>query len=178
MGGVTDDQLRFERLYRAHSFAVFTYARGRVGPNSAEDAAAETFAVAWRKLDSVPEPALPWLLATARRVSANMLRAQRKDLHRHVELTDFAAGRPDFSPEVNLRRDLVAGLKALPPLDREALILITWYDLSYAEAASIMDCSTTAFGVRVHRAKRRLRRLLELPLFADQPTFTLTETRP
>ena len=44
----------------------------------AEDAVAETFAVAWRRVDHLPEPdvALPWLLAIARRVLANQHRGR------------------------------------------------------------------------------------------------------
>src|SRR5690606_17317218 len=91
----------------------------------------------------------PWLLATARRVSADALRARRKDLLRHADLDDLTIGVPDGTEGADRRHDLVAARTTLPPLDREARTLITWHDLTHAEAAVVMDCSTPAFGVRV-----------------------------
>ncbi|MFG1927307.1 hypothetical protein [Cryptosporangium sp. NPDC048952] len=41
----------------------------RVGTSLAEEVVAETFLVAWRRIDVVPrERPLPWLLATARNI--------------------------------------------------------------------------------------------------------------
>jgi RNA polymerase sigma-70 factor, ECF subfamily len=62
-------------------------------------------------------------------------------------------------------RDDTAGstppvLQALARLsdgDREALILVAWEGLSTAEGATAFGCSPTAFRVRLHRARRRLR---------------------
>ena len=42
---------RFDALYRAHYAAVLRFARRRTDPASAEDVAAETFAIAWRRLE-------------------------------------------------------------------------------------------------------------------------------
>ena len=67
-----------------------------------------------------------------------MLRTHRKQLTRHVEVDEATLGLPDASDDVIRRRDLVAALNVLPPLDSEALMLITWHDLSHSEA-----CATT-----------------------------------
>ena len=37
-------------------------------PEAVDDIVSETFLVVWRRLDDVPEPALPWLLIVARNV--------------------------------------------------------------------------------------------------------------
>lgn len=163
-------QDRFERLYSDEADGVLRYARYRVGDHLAEDVVAETFALAWQKLDRVPDMARPWLLATARRVSANQLRARRRRLTHELALGDLDPGGPSETEAVDRRHDLLAALRRLPPLDREAVLLVTWHDLSHGEAAQVMDCSVTAFGVRLHRARRRLARIL-----ADPPVPTTDE---
>src|SRR5262245_62614295 len=66
---------RFEALFLAHYRAVHRYALRRTDPAQAEEIANETFMVAWRKLDAVPDPALPWLYAVAGKCLANRRRA-------------------------------------------------------------------------------------------------------
>ncbi|MDP3894478.1 RNA polymerase sigma factor [Nocardioides sp.] len=152
---------RFETIYRQEAEAVLRYLRYRVGPDTAEDLVAETFSVAWQKLAHVPDPPRPWLLATARRISANHIRARRRrTAHEVSDLDETLAVSDDGTDGVLRRFDLISALKVLPPLDREAILLVTWYDLSHVEAAAVMDCSTTAFAVRLHRARRRLGRIL------------------
>ncbi|HEY5430709.1 MAG TPA: sigma-70 family RNA polymerase sigma factor [Solirubrobacteraceae bacterium] len=56
---------RFERLFRAFHPAVRAYARRRVPADSVDDIVSETFLVAWRRMDRVPEEPLPWLLTVA-----------------------------------------------------------------------------------------------------------------
>lgn len=152
---------RFEEIYRQEADVVLRYLRYRVGADAAEDLVAETFSVAWLKLATLPDPPLPWLLTTARRISANHIRARRRRIaHEISDLDEVLATTSDTTDEVVRRRDLISALKVLPPLDREAVLLVTWYDLSNPEAAAVMDCSTTAFAVRLHRARRRLGRIL------------------
>jgi RNA polymerase sigma-70 factor, ECF subfamily len=47
-------------------------------------------------------------------------------------------------------------LADLPERDREALMLVAWHGLSGARAARAAGCTRAAFGVRLHRARRRL----------------------
>src|SRR4051812_45380867 len=74
-------QIRFGRLYRDQARAILAYALRRVeGPEDAADVVAETFLVAWRRLDEVPNDAGArlWLFGVARRVIANRYRAERR----------------------------------------------------------------------------------------------------
>jgi DNA-directed RNA polymerase specialized sigma24 family protein len=66
---------RFEGLFRQNYAAVRAYALRRAPHDVAQDVAAETFLVAWRRLDDVPDDALPWLYGVARRVLANQRRS-------------------------------------------------------------------------------------------------------
>ena len=69
---------RFVTLYERHASLVLAYARRRIGADEAEDVLAETFLVAWRRRDDVPDDALPWLYAVAGNVLRNRTRAQRR----------------------------------------------------------------------------------------------------
>jgi RNA polymerase sigma-70 factor (ECF subfamily) len=60
-------------------------------------------------------------------------------------------------------------LQRLSPGDREALLLIGWEGLDHDAAATVLGCSTVTFKVRVHRARRRLTKLLAAADRDEQP---------
>jgi DNA-directed RNA polymerase specialized sigma24 family protein len=102
---------RFDLMYRDHYGAVLAYGRRR-GARSPEDTAAEVYTVAWATLASVPQDALPWLLATARKLLAN---ERRKDSRR--------ADMPPLRPPTHATLedpDLGSALAALSRADRES----------------------------------------------------------
>ena len=154
---------RFERLFRAHHSAVVGYVRRRAAAEAVDDLVEETFLVAWRRLDQIPAAELPWLLGVARRVLATHRRGARR---RHAlalrlgqsSLSSEAAATtgPDI-PDLHLR----AALSRLSAKDREALTLVAWDGLSPQQASQVLGDSPAAFRVRLHRARRRLRRLLD-----------------
>ena len=74
---------RFEGLFRDHHVAVVGYVRRRAPQEAVDDIVGETFLVAWRRLDCVPDEELPWLLAVAR----NVLATQRRGAGRRRALT-------------------------------------------------------------------------------------------
>jgi RNA polymerase sigma-70 factor (ECF subfamily) len=155
---VDGDRRRFESLYREHYGAIMRYAARRTDEQTARDIAAETFLVAWRRLDAVPAPnALPWLYATAR----NVLRHEHRGGSRRARLgeqlqaqpTDIAA---DVADSVVNRLHYRQLLDALPDKEREAIELVEWEHLDIATAARVVGCSAATFRVRLHRARRRL----------------------
>ncbi|MEL6983584.1 MAG: sigma factor, partial [Actinomycetota bacterium] len=79
-----DAEAKLVDVYHRHSAAVMAYALRRCSSDDAADVVSETFVVAWRRLDDIPEePAVkPWLFGVARRVLAN----QRRGLRRRGEL--------------------------------------------------------------------------------------------
>lgn len=88
---------RLDELWSEHAPAVVRHARRRVLPAEVDEVVAETFVVAWRRLDDVPVVALPWLLGVARAVSANVRRTAR----RRDALTDrLAAQVPEHDRNV------------------------------------------------------------------------------
>jgi RNA polymerase sigma-70 factor, ECF subfamily len=151
-------QERFERLFRESYPLVRAYALRRAAPDAAQDAVAETFLVAWRRLEDVPGDPLPWLYGTARRVLAN----QRRSAARGVALGERLSGAIPMSGAADLG-DLVAdaelmrlALGRLSDRSREALMLAAWEGLDGTRAARAAGCSRAAFAVRLHRARTQL----------------------
>ncbi|RKS79728.1 RNA polymerase sigma-70 factor (ECF subfamily) [Actinomadura pelletieri DSM 43383] len=152
-----DDERRFTAIYDACRQRVWAYAVSRAGRQVADEVVSETFAIAWRRLADIPDPALPWLLGVARNVLRDRHRAQVRDEAFHAELGRWTA-RPtgDIAEDVAERLAVLRAMATLPDADREILILVAWQGLSPREAARVVGCSPAALRVRLHRARRRL----------------------
>ena len=166
-----DADTRLTELFRAHAARVHAYARRHVEEAHCDDVVSETFLVAWRRPDAVPDPPLPWLLVVARNVIANQRRTSRR-----ADQVWFAAVREGWTAasasaeETVHERDLVLrALAGCTRAEREALLLTAWDGLSPAEGAAVADCSVRAFTVRLHRARTRLR-----AAYAAEETTTWT----
>ena len=145
----------FDALFTAYRSRVLAYAlRRSAEPGDAEDVVAETFAVAWRKLDAIPDDPLPWLYAVARRVLANQRRGsgRRERLLSRLRVTDVA------TPwQLGEDRDgpVFAALATLSPADQEVLRLVAWEGLHNPEIADVLGITTNAVAIRLHRARAR-----------------------
>ncbi|MCZ2262971.1 RNA polymerase sigma factor [Isoptericola sp. QY 916] len=151
---------RLSALWGAHAVRVQAYLWRHTDPDTAQDVLSETFLVAWRRLDDVPDPALPWLLVVARNLVRNAHRAARRRRTLDDELAGLAASAPlsEAAPEALVveRDTLLRGLARLGEREREAILLVAWDGLAPTDAADVAGCSTAAFHVRLHRARRRL----------------------
>lgn len=139
---------RFDELYREHVDAVRAYVRRRAPEDVVDDVVADVFVVCWRRLDDVPDEALPWLYAVARKTLANERRRRSRSAHVPVEVV--------HEPEPVGDSALAAAFAELSDADREVLRLVAWEGLSLREAATVLECSSVACRVRYHRAKSRL----------------------
>jgi RNA polymerase sigma factor (sigma-70 family) len=153
-----DRKLAEERFHAvfSHLGAVTAYARRR-GSSDADAVAAEAMAIAWRRLADLPrDDPLPWLYATAR----NLLLAEARRGGGHTLLRESEQSVP--SPDACLLDPLLEQvLRSLRPLDREALLLIAWEDMTPSQAARALGLSPATFRVRLLRARRRLRMQLD-----------------
>lgn len=153
------DEARFDHIYREHAAEVLAYALRRSSSHDdAADATAETFVVAWRRLNDVADgQALPWLYAIARRVLSTQRRSSRRQqaiAARVAREHDQPITSPASPPPV------LRALADLPEKVREILILRAWEGLSSREAAAALGCSPAAYRIRLHRARVQLRRVL------------------
>jgi RNA polymerase sigma-70 factor (ECF subfamily) len=153
---VSDVQESFEHLFNSCHHAVCAYATRRVAPEAVQDVVSETFLVAWRRYADLDGEPLPWLFGIARRVVANQLRgsARRDALRKRLRAEPRISEHGPLSNGRDPR--LLNALAGLSERDREALMLIAWEELDHRAAARVMGCSTAAFSVRVHRARRKL----------------------
>lgn len=175
------DRARFEQLYRDHYRAVLAYCLRRTGANDAQDAATETFVVAWRRIDVVPhgEEARPWLYGVAYRVLSHRWRRRGRD-RKLFERLRSRAPEPVPGPEPQVVRStehelvLEAAARLSGP-DREVLRLTMWEELSNREIAATLDISVDAVKQRFHRAKTRLAREYERLHGPTHPPATAQE---
>jgi RNA polymerase sigma-70 factor (ECF subfamily) len=164
---------RFRNLYQRHYELIRAYALRRTwSPEDAADVVAETFTVAWRRIGEVP--ACPadrlWLYGVARKVISGRHRSAGRQRNLLIRLISTAPPGSQLAPAADpAKATLLEALSRLRPADREALQLVVWDELSQAEAAEVLGCSANAVGIRVHRAKARLRadlagRIADAPL--------------
>lgn len=169
--GESERRRRFDALFASYSSDVVAYCGWRAQSSSdAQDAAAEVFLTAWRRLDELPEgeAARVWLYATARRVLANQRRSSRRRSALYERLARDAASAPQEPPSTTREEALVhEALGRLEPRDREVLLLAEWEGLSPVEIAAVMDCLAITARGRLHRARRRFRTVFEELLARD-----------
>ncbi len=162
----------FEDLYRATYPRVLAYARSMASREDADDAVAEAYAIAWRRQRDIPRGVeLGWLIGVTRRVLANTRRSGRRAgaLHALLDLQPKEAGiDPADRIDSGALRD---ALLTLSPLDREAVVLTAWFDLSSGDAARALGITPAAFRMRSARARRRLRAALTPTASKEQPQW-------
>ena len=167
----TERRHRFDALFAAYRPEVVAYCGWRASSASdAQDAAAEVFLTAWRRLDDVPEgdAARIWLYATARRVLANQRRAGRRRIALHERLALEAESAAQEQAPLDREETLVhEALGRLWARDREVLLLAEWEGLSPAEMAKVLGCLTVTARGKLHRARRRFQTVYEELLAAD-----------
>jgi RNA polymerase sigma factor (sigma-70 family) len=155
---------RFDTLFASYSSDIVAYCGWRAGSVSdAQDAVAEVFLTAWRRLDELPEgdAARVWLYATARRVIANQRRSSRRRVALHERLVLEAASAPPESPPDREEALVHEALRRLGPRDREVLLLAEWEGLSPAQIATVLGSPAVTARGRLHRARRRFRAVFE-----------------
>ena len=154
----------FGELFDRHWDSVYRYCRSRAG-DAGEDLAAETFKLAFdRRAGYDPERAdvRPWLLGVATNLIRNHLRscergrraAQRLDAGPGEDHADAAVGRVEAAL---LGPSLAQALNGIPEGDRDALLLMAWNDLTYAEVAEALDVPLGTVRSRISRARLRVR---------------------
>ena len=135
---MTVSDSRFTDIYERHYRDVYAYCRRRTTSDRVDDAVADTFLTAWRKITDVPpfEETLPWLYAVAYRVLGHQWRGGRR--------------------QANLRHKLRGiGVESVSPPE-EILRLSVWEELRHQQIAAVLGINTDAVKKRYWRAKKNL----------------------
>jgi len=160
---------QFGEIYRRYFSEIYAYVAGRLGRDTADDLAAETFLAAFRRRRSFsPERGgvRPWLYGIATNVVAEY---RRQESRRYRALAKVGAD-PDVDGDedrvvdrvsaADQRGQLAAALARLPARDRDVLMLVALGDLSYAEVAFALSIPEGTVGSRLTRVRRTLTRAL------------------
>jgi RNA polymerase sigma-70 factor (ECF subfamily) len=151
---------RFEELVAAVYEPVQRYLRRRTDPATADDVLGDVLLVLWRRLDDVPgDAALPYAYGVARGCLANSRRTEVRQERLVARLA--AEPRPDDDAGDPLDGALADALAALPEADRELIRLWAWEQLPPREIAVVLGISANAVSIRLHRAKQKLKELLQ-----------------
>jgi RNA polymerase sigma factor (sigma-70 family) len=168
---------RFAELFDRHYPAILGYLRRRVGHQLADDLAAETFTLAFRRRHQYrgehPDAAA-WLYGIAGNLLRQHTRSEARRLRAYARVGPDPIG-PDIGDGVAERIDATAAARRaalavadLPSEQREVLLLLAWAELDYAGIARALGVPTGTVRSRLHRARRRLRRQLGLPPTPEQ----------
>ncbi|MET8333924.1 sigma-70 family RNA polymerase sigma factor [Streptosporangium canum] len=171
-----DRRILFERVYLDTYSQILGYAMRRCdSPEDAADVVAETFEIAWRKVDDLPsgEQARLWLYGVARNVLANHRRSRlRRHTHQTAlreDIADRYARTP--SPEEHVELGAIGRVfRELSDDDRELLSLVVWEGLDAGEITRVLGGSRNAVRIRLHRARRRFSRGLAAAGVTSIPT--------
>ncbi|HSG79822.1 MAG TPA: sigma-70 family RNA polymerase sigma factor [Acidimicrobiia bacterium] len=159
------DRRAFELLVRRHQDAVYSLAVRLVGPDLAPDVAQEAFVRAWRGLARFRGDARfsTWL----HRITVNTAWTHRRRSARHqaqpIEdvYADSRPGPAAAAEAVELRRNLRLAIGMLSEANRIVLVLRDVEGWSTGEVAEHLGLTKTTVKVRLHRARARVRELLE-----------------
>ncbi len=157
---------RYTSMFERHYKEVLAYCARRSIRSEAEDATAEVFAVAWRRIDDIDwDTARPWLYGIARGVMNNRWRSLKRQGRLTQKVASLAPTPSDSPDVVVLRRsqdlEVVGVLETLKLPDQEVLKLAAWEELTAPEIAVVLEISTWAAEQRLHRAKRRFAKKMD-----------------
>ncbi len=166
---VEGDPAAFERLVRRHEGRVYSVCLRMLGrQEDARDAAQDTFLQVLRKVSQFRGDAAfgTWLHRIAVNACYDMLRKRARQPM--LRLVDEEAGpERDLGPPAPDHADAVVGgidvrqaLLEVPVEFRVALVLIEIQDLSYEEAAAVLDVPVGTVKSRVHRGRLALARAM------------------
>lgn len=170
---------QFAVLFERHAASIAHYVSRRLGPDLAQDIVADTFLTAFRQrggYDLTRPDARPWLFG----IAGNLIRRHHRDEARKLRALARTGTDPVLEPftdqlDAQLTADttngaVAAAIASLDPDQRDVVLLITWAELTYDQAADALGIAPGTVRSRMSRARARLRAAL-----ADLHDSRLTE---
>jgi len=159
----------FGAIFDRHASTILRYFGRRVEPAAAEGLLGEVFRIAFEQrasFDPSRASARPWLYGIAANLVGRHRRSERRRLHAMARLAarqpidqndvvgEHAAGSLDAAEAWSR---LAGTVDLLPAVEREALLLFAWENLSYDDIADALGVPVGTVRSRLNRARRRLR---------------------
>jgi RNA polymerase sigma-70 factor, ECF subfamily len=167
----------FDDLYDSTSDQILKYCRRRsLRLEDAEDAAVETYLIAWQKIEDALQVESPttWLYGVAFRVTANQRRGRDRFGRLVRKLSDIPRRRVAESAETVFlttasTAEVHAALTTLTPLEQELIRLSAFEQLPHADIGPILGLSLASVRTRLYRARLRLQERLDEGDYRDTP---------
>ena len=164
----SSDPALLAAVYSEHGPGIRRFLQGLLSDRAAaDDALQETFARAFRRMDTLqdPERIAPWLFGIARNVALETRKERRRIgrlLDPEAEPREDQEGVDARTPEAELLGREVAGVavRALDRLsaDRRAVLMLRVdHGLAYDDIASLMGWTLGKVKIEIHRAREALR---------------------
>jgi len=157
---VTDIE-QFTDVHDRYFGEIYRYVAGRLGAQTAEDVAAETFLVAYdrrKSFDATRGELRAWLFG----IATNLVSRHRRKEARHyralsrLDVPVAAEGHENrVVASVTVAR-LGKALSQLSAGERDVLLLVALGELGYAEVAEALRISPGTVGSRLTRARKKL----------------------
>ena len=164
----TEREKRMRNLVALVAEPVRRYLYRRTDAATADDVVGDTLLVCWRRLDEVPDDALPWAIVVARQCLSNAQRAERRRIRLIGRI--IAVDPPPAAADENSApctddgtietARVTTALAGLRRHDAEILRLWAWDELTSPQIAVVLGISSNAAAIRLHRAKARLKQEL------------------
>jgi len=158
-------RLLFEAYYRKTYAVAYNILRSR---ENAEDITQDAFIKAFQNIPQLQDETKfgAWLAVIASNLARNYLKREKRIHYTDREVIADGASEADYTEESALRSlevDRVRqAIKNLPPDHYQVVVLQYYYDLRVEEIASMLKVSSGTIKSRLHRARQRLARELEL----------------
>ena len=162
----------FRDAYRRHKDVLYRFARRMTGSGFvAEDIVQDCFLALWNKPAAYHPnrgPLRAFLLGIARNLILKRWRDERPE---EILDDDVSICGPIDLVRVERAEAVGKAVQLLPALQREALILAEYEDLSLEEIAIATEAELAAVKSRLHRARENLRRMLAPLLEGESQTY-------
>ncbi len=165
------DETAFLQLYERHRTPVFRFACRMLGSAPlAEDVTQECFLSILRRpaaFQAERASLRTYLCAIARHLALKQLRKQGQETVVDEPFGEGSSARGSaqgdplrLAIELEEAETVRRAVQALPPLQREAVVLFEYEEMSLAAIASVCEVDVGTVKSRLHRARERLRRTL------------------
>lgn len=161
------DRQALSELYACYQRTLFAYLL-QLTPDYglAEELLQDTLVAVWKSARSFEgrSSVLTWLIGIARRQAHNTLRQRKLLTTGLTELEELPATEQEpeaFALASAARDELAHAFRHLAPVHREVLVLIFVQELSYQEAATVLEVPVGTVKSRLSNARRALRTLLD-----------------
>jgi len=161
---LSNDEDACQKILNLYKGRIFSYVY-RVVRNyhDAEDITFDTFIKCFRSLVSFDRSRSfsTWLFTIAHNQTIDFLRKTKQEYEyfdeRHAVQDDFVE---KYETKKKIEK-IDRALAQLPPLDRELVVLFHREEYSYQEISEILKIPITTIKTRLHRARKRLSKLVQ-----------------